>query len=68
MFAGPLVITSGIYVAQNFKNDTDINKLISPDFHGASRNWRFPGHFPSTPLPPWSTHQLQNSRQAQARH
>ncbi len=31
MLAGLLAIASGIYVAQNFKIDTDINKLISPD-------------------------------------
>ena len=31
VLAGLLAIASGIYVAQNFKIDTDINKLISPD-------------------------------------
>ena len=31
MLAGLKAIASGIYVAQNFKIDTDINKLISPD-------------------------------------
>ena len=47
MLAGLLAIASGIYVAQNFKIDTDINKLISPDLPGASRNWRFPGISPA---------------------
>ncbi len=46
MLAGLLTITSGIYVAQNFKIDTDINKLISPDPPWRKQELAFSRAFP----------------------
>ena len=46
MLAGLLAIASGIYVAQNFKIDTDINKLISPDLPWRKQELAFSRAFP----------------------
>ena len=46
VFAGLLAIASGIYVAQNFKIDTDINKLISPDLPWRKQELAFSRAFP----------------------
>ena len=46
MLAGLLAITSGIYVARNFKIDTDINKLISPDLPWRKQELAFFQAFP----------------------
>jgi hopanoid biosynthesis associated RND transporter like protein HpnN len=46
VLAGLLAITSGTYVAQNFKIDTDINKLISPDLPWRKQELAFSRAFP----------------------
>ena len=46
MLGGLLALASGIYVAQNFKIDTDINKLISPELPWRKQELAFSRAFP----------------------
>ena len=46
MLAGVLAMVSSFYVAQNFKIDTDINKLISPDLPWRKQELAFSRAFP----------------------
>ncbi len=46
MLAAVLAIVSSVYVAQNFKIDTDINKLISPNLQWRKQELAFSRAFP----------------------
>jgi predicted RND superfamily exporter protein len=46
VLGGLLALASGIYVAQNFKIDTDINKLISPELPWRKQELAFSRAFP----------------------